>query len=53
MQKIDKLFNKIISKRTYLKENETCLFSPKLIKLGKKTLGSNFIKKVKLLKKNL
>ena len=47
-EKKDKLFNKINSKRTFLKEKETCLLSPKLIKLGKKTLESNFIKKGKI-----
>ena len=47
----NKLFEKINGKRTYLNENDTCLLNPKFLKLGKKTLVSNFVKKGKISEK--
>jgi len=43
--KKNQLYTKINSKRTYLNENDICLLNPKFLKLGKRTLISNFVKK--------
>ena len=47
-EKKNQLYTKINSKRTYLNVNETCLLNPKFLKLGKRTLISNFVKKGKI-----
>ena len=43
-----KEFEKINKKRTFLKENDTCLLNPKFLLIGKKTLIPNFVKKGKI-----
>lgn len=43
----EKEFNKVNSKRNFLKRNDTCLLNPKFIKIGKNTLIYNRVKKGK------
>ena len=43
-----KEFEKINKKRTFLKENDTCLLNPKFLLIGKKTFIPNFVKKGKI-----
>ncbi len=43
----EKEFNKVNSKRNFLKNNDTCLLNPKFIKIGKNTFISNRVKKIK------
>ena len=44
-----KEYDKINKKRSYLNINDACLLNPKCIKLGKKTLIVNKVKKGKFL----
>ena len=46
-----KEYEKINNKRNYLEKNDTCLLNPKLLKLGKKTLIPNKVKKGKISEK--
>ena len=47
----EKEFEHINKKRSYLKNNSTCLLNPKFILIGKNTLILNFVKKGKIQEK--